>query len=194
MAVWSLVLSAVPVPVLWLVSVGLGVGVLVRSRDGRNHGKTLVLVGFSLIGAWLLVSAAIAAIVVAVEMQPDAQENVRGDVWIEDVRVGDCLADGLEEEVTLVKLVPCTERHQLETYAIFALPAGPFPGLDDVDRLAEGGCTKRFEEFVGVSYDDSELDFQFVTPVEEIWDDDRSVVCFLDTGEMTSGSQKNAQR
>jgi hypothetical protein len=194
MAVWSLVLSAIPVPVLWLVSVGLGVAVFVRSKDGRDHGKTFVAVGFSLIGAWLLVFAAIAAFAVLVEMQPEQQENVRGDVWIEDVRIGDCLARDLDEEVTLVKLVPCAERHRLETYAIFDLPAGPFPGLDDVDRLAEGGCTQRFEEFVGLSYDDSEFDYQSVTPIEEIWEDDRAVVCLIDTGDMTTGSLENAQR
>lgn len=196
MAIWSLVLSAMPVPPLWLVSVGLGIAVLVRSKDGRNHGKTLVIVGFGLIAAWLVVFAAIAAIAIAFEMQSEQDDApaVRGDVFIEDVRVGDCTAGDLEAEVTLVELVSCDSRHRLETYAIFDLPAGPFPGQRDVDRLGEGGCSKRFDEYVGLSYEESSLDFQYVTPVEDIWADDRAVVCFLDTGGTTTGSLENSAR
>jgi hypothetical protein len=198
MAIWSLVLSAIPLPLLWPVAIGLGIAVLVRSKDGRNHGKTLVFVGFSIIGAWLVVVAGLVALGFLVEMaetnRSTGSGTVRGDVWIEDVRVGDCLADELENEVTLVELVSCNSSHRLETYAVFELPAGVFPGQDDVDRLSEGGCAKRFENFVGLPYDDSELEFQFVTPVEDSWADDRSVLCMVDTGGPTTGTLKGAHR
>lgn len=197
MAIWSLVLGAIPVPPGWLVSIGLGIAVLVRSRDGRNHGKTMVIVGFSLIAGWIVVIAAGTVIALAFESQlrPDRPADATGKVHIEDVRVGDCLARDLEDdEITFVELVPCTSSHRLETFAIFNLPKGSFPGYKDVDRLGGDGCESRFEKFVGVPYDDSDIYFQYVTPLKEGWYFDRSVVCFLDTDGMTSGSLKNAKR
>jgi hypothetical protein len=193
MAIWSLVLGALPVPPAWLVSVGLGVAVLRRSKDGRNHGKTHVLIGFSLIAAWIGTAVAVIAIVYAITMQMDQDQpaQAEGDVYIEDVRVGDCTAQDLPKEVDLVDLVPCKSSHRLEVYAIFDLPAGPFPGDDRVDQLGSEGCTNRFKDYVGMSYDDSDMDFEYVTPIEEMWADDRSVLCLLDTGGMVTGSQKN---
>ena len=195
MATWSLVLGAIPLPVGWLVSLGLGIAVLVRSRDGQNHGKGLVFIGFSLIATWIVLTAAVIAVAIAYESNafPDRPADARGDVHIDDIRVGDCLARDLESEVTIVELAPCNARHRLETYAIFDLPAGPFPGQDDVDRWSEEGCTERFENFIGLPYDDSLISLQYVTPVKEIWNDDRSVLCFADDG-MTTGTLKAARR
>jgi hypothetical protein len=199
MAIWSLVMSVLPVPVLWPVSIGLGIAVLVRSRNGRDRGKTLVVVGFSAIAGWLFLFAVIIAGAVTLEMQlsepeRNSQGETEGEVWIDRVRVGDCTADDLPGgEIDLVDLVPCDGPHRLEAYAVFDLPAGPFPGQKDVDRLSEGGCTSRFEDFVGIPWDDSEHDFQFVTPIKEIWEDDRAVICFADPGGTIRGTLKNVR-
>jgi hypothetical protein len=196
MAVWSLVMSALPVPVLWPVSIGLGIAVLVRSGKGRDHGKTLVVVGFSAIAGWLFLGAVITAGVVSLQMQPEsftAPGEARGEVYIEDIQVGDCTADDLpEEDVYLVELVPCNGPHRLEAYANFELAAGPFPGQKNVDRLGEGGCSSRFQRFIGLPYEESEHDFFFVAPIKETWYD-RSVICFADPGGTIRGTLKNVR-
>jgi hypothetical protein len=196
MATWALVLGAIPLPVGWLVSIGLGIAVLVRSKDGRNHGKTLVIIGFSLIAIWIVLTAAVIGVAIAYESQafPDRPEDGTGEVLIEDVRVGDCLARDLTDEVTYVELTSCNASHRLEAYAVFDLPDGPFPGQGDVDRWSDTGCTERFENFIGLPYDESEIGLQYVTPVKDIWDYDRSVVCFADTDGMTTGTLKAARR
>jgi hypothetical protein len=198
MAVWSLAMSALPVPVLWPVSIGLGIAVLVRSRKGPDRGKALVAVGFSAIAGWLFLFAVITAGVVTLQMQPedrfDAQGEAQGEVDIEDIQVGDCAAKDLpDEDVDLVELVPCDGPHRLEAFANFDLPAGPFPGDKDVDRLSWGGCKSRFERFVGLPYDDSQHDISYVVPIEDIWEYDRAVVCFVDPGGVTRGSLENAR-
>lgn len=96
MAVWSLVMAALPLPPLWPVSSGLGIAVLIRSQDDRNHA-----------------------------------------------------------------------------------------------RLGDGGCTSRFEDFIGIPHHDSEFDFQYLTPIEETWEDDRAVICLLDPGAKLAGTLKD---
>lgn len=196
MATWALVLGAIPLPIGWLVSLGLGIAVLVRSKDGRNHGKTMVIVGFSLIAGWIVLIAAVIGIAIAIESQafPDRPEDGTGEVLIEDVRTGDCLARDLTDEVTYVELTSCNASHRLEAYAVFDLPDGPFPGQSDVDRRSDEGCTERFENFIGLPFDESEIGLQYVTPVKDVWDYDRSVVCFADTEGMTTGTLKAARR
>ena len=42
-------------------------------------------------------------------------------------------------------------------------------------------CVAEFESYVGATYEESALDFSFLTPTQETWDDldDRTVGCFL---------------
>jgi hypothetical protein len=186
MATWSLVLAILPAGILWAVSIGLGVVVLGRSKDGQDHGKTRVLVGFGVIGLWL-----VAIIVVAVVFQlrsadrdPSGAVQGGGDVLIGDLRQGDCLVDDIGDDVPriTVEVVPCDQPHFLEAYDDFDLPKGSWPGQAEVDRRAEGGCVKRFEAFVGENYDESDLDMIYVRPYEEGWSVDRTVTCLVTTG------------
>lgn len=90
--------------------------------------------------------------------------------------------------------MPCDSPHQLEAYATFTLPDGAFPGQDDVDRLSEGGCVKRFEDYIDMSYDESEIEISFLRLFAEAWDFDRGVTCMLDAGSPTTGTLEGAQR
>jgi hypothetical protein len=102
-----------------------------------------------------------------------------------DVVVGDCFDDPYGDtdewvEVDEVRLVPCDQPHDLEAFHRFELPDGDFPGDDDMDRAVDEECIPAFEEFVGRSYEDSELDLAFLTPTADSWTDgDREVVCSL---------------
>lgn len=199
MAIWALVLACLPVPILWLVSIPLGLTVLGRSKDGVDHGKKLVIGSFVAIVCWaLLIAAAFAAGVNTTPAERDSAGDLasRGDVRVEEIQVGDCLENDLGEDVALstVEVLPCDEAHQLEAYANFMLPEGSWPGQDEIDRLSEGGCVKRFGTFVGMDFNESELEMVYLRPYEEGWAVDRGVTCFISTGSQTTGTLRLAER
>jgi Septum formation len=87
--------------------------------------------------------------------------------------VGSCLDENGEP-------VDCASPHDSELYALVDLPDGPWPGQKEVDAASEQPCLDQFAGYVGVSYDDSALDFGYVTPDEESWGaGDRQVWCIV---------------
>ncbi|SHI77099.1 Septum formation [Nocardiopsis flavescens] len=119
------------------------------------------------------------------------------------LEVGDCFT-GTEmeaslsgEEVSEVPTVDCAEEHDSEVYHIEVLPEGDYPGAESLNTSAEEVCQTKFEEFVGISYAESEIYLSYLTPIEEGWNsfDDREIVCYLVTdGETVTGSLAGAAR
>ncbi|WP_332643674.1 septum formation family protein [Aeromicrobium sp.] len=119
----------------------------------------------------------------------------QGKVDVTDLKAGDCVVENLVEgEFTRVEVAPCAKAHFFEAYATFKLPAGDFPGDEKVDQLAGDGCYERFEDFVGVSYDDSELEMTYMSPIGDTWSMDRGVACLVTEEAATKGSLKAANR
>lgn len=115
-----------------------------------------------------------------------------------DMRVGDCFNDDGGEEVTEVPAVPCGEPHHNEVYFVFDLPNGDYPGDDAVLDAADERCIAEFEEFVGVAWENSTLEYFPMTPTKGSWErgKDRMIVCSVWDPEvdMTSGSLRGAAR
>jgi hypothetical protein len=104
-----------------------------------------------------------------------------GEVPFSEIEVGMCVNDAdITESVWGLPVVDCAEPHDSEVYAIFELPAGEYPGDDEVIRLSDEGCFAAFADYVGVPYDQSVLYFQFYWPDKRGWAvDDRAVICTL---------------
>ena len=120
-----------------------------------------------------------------------------GDVDVFDLDVGDCLADFQDAtELDTIEASPCSEPHSDEIFASGSIPDGTFPGMEIVEATAQNLCIAQFDEFVGISYEDSVLDVGFLTPTEQSWNDgDRAVLCTVyDPAEEISGSLRGAQR
>ena len=100
-----------------------------------------------------------------------------------EVAEGACLAlPDLEGELSSLFEVSCVEDHNGQVAAVFDLSLeGDFPGQDAIVLEAQTGCVARFEDFIGLSYDDSIYFLQSFTPTEESWTDlgDRSVLCLI---------------
>jgi len=116
-----------------------------------------------------------------------------------DLGVGDCTNDDLTGEVADVETVDCDESHVAEVYAVFDLEGRDFPGDAETASQAEDGCNgPRFEDYVGIPYNQSTLYTTFLTPTEESWNDadDRTVICFAVTEDRspTTGSVEGADR
>ena len=138
----------------------------------------------------------------------DENGNIKSeqDVSVFEVKQGDCLDDStldaigteVSGEVEDVHAIPCDEAHTLEAYHVFDLDGDEFPGLVQVQELSEKGCIDAFQPFVGLSYDQSKLEFFYLYPQMLAWTelDDRSVVCLVGEpgGTSTTGSLEGVKR
>ncbi|MGR4011014.1 septum formation family protein [Leucobacter sp. 1207-22] len=113
------------------------------------------------------------------------------------IRVGDCTNDIASTEADVLPVVPCAEPHDNEVYHAFDLEDGEWPGEDAVMAAAEETCVAQFEQFVGVSYDASELDWWPMSPTQGSWEglNDREVYCLAyDPAGLVEGSLAGAGR
>ena len=180
-----------------IASVVLAIIVLVRSRDGRRHGKGMAITALIICVLWIV--GAVVAIIAVVNTQPERDSSGQvvdgGWVLVNSIRVGDCLLKepGASAQLT-VQVVPCGESHREEAYANFDLAGGEFPGQAEVDRLAEGGCYSRFTAYVGVPPEESELEVVYLRPLEDTWGADTGVTCLVSEGKPGIGSLKNSKQ
>lgn len=67
-------------------------------------------------------------------------------------------------------IVPCDQAHDNEVVLVTDHPAGsddPFPGFDAFDSFFEETCHPAFEEFLGVTGDDTALSGYYLSPADE---------------------------
>ena len=119
------------------------------------------------------------------------------DMTAEDLKVGECLNDAdLSGIVTSVPVVPCSEPHDSETYAEFELEDGPYPGKDEINAKGDVGCVEAFTAFVGIPFNESELEYSFYLPTESSWPQgDRRILCEVyDPKKQSTGTLEGAAR
>ncbi len=127
----------------------------------------------------------------------DAPPAPAGEVNYWELEVGMCLDDAnLPETFTSIPLIDCAEPHDSEVYEIETLADGPYPGDDEIFRLAEEICFDAFEPYVGISYDRSLYYFAYYWPEKNNWGaGDRDIVCVLfDENGQTEGSVRGSGR
>ena len=103
---------------------------------------------------------------------------------VEDLAVGDCLAEPSDELITKVETINCDEAHDYEVYAVVQLldpETAPYPGQDETYFTSIESCFPRFETYIGMAYADSLYDINTIYPTEESWDEDedREVICLV---------------
>jgi hypothetical protein len=107
--------------------------------------------------------------------------------WVADLEAGDCF-DQLDPDaanVEEVTLLPCTEPHENEVFAVLDLPAEGDVRYDEEQVVidSEQACIGAFEGYVGNPYDDSALRLFFIYPDRSAWTrGDRVVTCALYDG------------
>jgi hypothetical protein len=189
-ATWALGLALVPIPLANIVAIVQAVGVLRRSRDGRDHGRGQAIAALVIAPVWLVVVLAVLAVSVSGAADRDSSGAVvqSGDISVFDLKKGDCLVSAVPEDVDTrtVEVGPCSERHVAEVFAAFDLTDGPYPGRDQVLRLAEGGCARRYDESAAADGDLPETDLSYFYPARETWRTDKGVVCMVGTESTTA--------
>jgi hypothetical protein len=104
-----------------------------------------------------------------------------GESDVFTLKVGDCLNDGESaDEMTTVPVVPCDEPHDSELYAAATMEGDEYPGVDETIDFADEACLDEFEDFVGVSYEESIYGYGIIYPSEDSWaGGDREVLCSI---------------
>ena len=81
-------------------------------------------------------------------------------VNVDSAKVGDCIKDVNEmaDEVSKLDLVPCSEPHNGEVYAV----------VDDsrmtIDSVAQNYCIEQFADYVGHDWSLSDLEINYIQP------------------------------
>ncbi|HEX6871244.1 MAG TPA: DUF4190 domain-containing protein [Micromonosporaceae bacterium] len=173
-----------------LFAVLFGVMALVQVRKRPQKGRGLAIAGLSAAGVWLLVIAGAIALGVASGADRNGSGEIVGSgrVTVDSLRPGDCISGVKEGMVRSMTAVPCAEPHDGEVFALFDLAAGTFPGEVEVARLAEEGCTDRFDAYAADGGDYEELGLYYLTPTRTDWLTDRSVLCIASYSAPITGS------
>ncbi|MFJ6651678.1 septum formation family protein [Microbacterium sp. NPDC091313] len=112
------------------------------------------------------------------------------------LQVGECLDDVASGIVSSDNLVDCALPHTYEVFADVSVPDGAYPGDDEIGAYAQQECDPAFAAYVGLSYEESTLDYSYVGPSSDTWDQgDRQIACLLtDPAGETTGSLQGAAR
>ncbi|HUR52473.1 MAG TPA: septum formation family protein [Mycobacteriales bacterium] len=184
LAVAALVTAVIALVPLALV---LSIAALVRMKNREQRGTGLVLGALSVAAGW----SALVALFLVVGVLGGYDPHSRGRLAVlPATKVGTCLDAGLRA------VEDCSVTHDLEVFFSPTLPNPVWPGTSDVGYAADSLCEEAFKGYVGTSYQDSELDYEFYAPTEAEWGDGKhQVVCVITpAGDSLVGSVKGSGR
>lgn len=110
-------------------------------------------------------------------------EVTKAGPWsVFDLRPGDCLAppaDAVGAAATIA-VVPCADAHTQEVFSTVKHPADAFPGVDTLQRYADGQCAAELGTALGLSSADGWF-VSYLLPSFDSWNkqQDRSITCVL---------------
>lgn len=104
-----------------------------------------------------------------------------GRVYWEDLEPGMCIDTRKLDSDYDYWVVPCKAKHDREVVKTTTLPGtNTWPGDRAVAKLADSTCRAAFKKYVGISYNKSDLQVDFITTVKEDWQDGfRTAVCLV---------------
>lgn len=177
------IVACIPqIPLIGWLLLGAGfvlslVSLFLRARKWAGIAGLAV----SVLGA--LLAAVLSFVLVGSFSASGSADDVPGSevIYASDLEVGDCLPEGLDgEEFFEVTIVPCDGPHIDEIYYEFDLPDGEFPGEEALADAAIRECEPEFEDFADIAYEESELDYWWLTPTETSWaGGDRTMQCLI---------------
>lgn len=172
-------IAALILGILGILGLVLGIIALRRIQRTGARGRGMAIAGIALSCFWILIFAigAADAIFGSAKRSPGGVVRVAGDVALSDLRVGDCVSSLPTGTVVTVRVIPCSDSHAGEVYDIASLPAGPYPGDDQVRRLSVGECQAALARYVSAPPGAAGYDITYVRPLETSWSSDRGVIC-----------------
>lgn len=108
------------------------------------------------------------------------------------LRPGQCVNTG--SDALKPTVLSCARPHDAEVFAVFTLPAAPWPGASAVRADADNGCAGQLGSYIDPQLATAGLAQEFVYPNRDAWQaDQRTVVCEVSAteGQLTGSVRAN---
>ena len=148
-----------------------------EAEEGSRDVRPLAVVGI-ILGVIALVGVAAGVLVVVTHgFRPKTVVTVTyRPAAVFGLRSGQCVNTG--SDALKPTVVSCARPHDAEVFAVFTLPAAPWPGTSAVRVDADNGCASRFGSYVNPQLATAGLAQEFVYPNRDAWQaGQRTVVC-----------------
>jgi hypothetical protein len=183
------------IPSILALVFGLIAGSQIKRSEGRLTGKGMATTGIVLGIVGLLLGIGFYALAAT-----GSFDEVTTGSLASDLHGGDCVKVPEQGVVFRLHTQDCAVAHEGEVYLVGELNnvgSGPYPGTADVQETVGRLCASAFESYIGVAYNDSDLDFTFVYPAKSNWNrGDGGYVCIVvdPTGGALTGSVAGSKR
>jgi len=163
------------------------------TEEVRRDVRPLAVVGI-ILGIIALVGVAAGVLVVVTHgFRPKTVVTVTyRPAAVFGLRPGQCVNTG--SDALKPTVVSCAHPHDAEVFAVFTLPAAPWPGASAVRMDAGNGCASRFGGYVDPQLATAGLAQEFVYPNRDAWQaGQRTVVCEVSAadGRLTGSVRAN---
>ena len=147
------------------------------AEEVRRDVRPLAVVGI-ILGIIALVGVAAGVLVVVTHgFRPRTVVTVTyRPAAVFGLRPGQCVNTG--SDALKPTVVSCARPHDAEVFAVFTLPAAPWPGSSAVRADADNGCASRLGSYIDPQLATAGLAQEFVYPNRDAWQaNQRTVVC-----------------
>jgi hypothetical protein len=148
-----------------------------EAEEGSRDVSPLAVVGI-ILGVIALVGVAAGVLAVVTHgFRPKTVVTVTyRPAAVFGLRPGQCVNTG--SDALKPTVLSCARPHDAEVFAVFTLPAAPWPGTSAVRMDAEDGCASRFGSYIDPQLATAGLAQEFVYPNRDAWQaGQRTVVC-----------------
>lgn len=163
------------------------------AEESRRDVRPLAVVGI-ILGVIALVGVAAGVLVVVTHgFRPRTVVTVTyRPAAVFGLRPGQCVNTG--SDALKPTVVSCARPHDAEVFAVFTLPAAPWPGASAVRTDAGNGCASRLDSYINPQLATAGLAQEFVYPNRDAWQaNQRTVVCEVSAteGRLTGSVRAN---
>jgi len=147
------------------------------AEEVRRDVRPLAVVGI-ILGIIALVGVAAGVLVVVTHgFRPRTVVTVTyRPAAVFGLRPGQCVNTG--SNALKPTVLSCARPHDAEVFAVFTLPAAPWPGASAVRADADNGCASRLGSYIDPQLATAGLAQEFVYPNRDAWQaNQRTVVC-----------------
>jgi len=153
------------------------------AEEVRRDVRPLAVVGI-ILGIIALVGVAAGVLVVVTHgFRPRTVVTVTyRPAAVFGLRPGQCVNTG--SDALKPTVLSCARPHDAEVFAVFTLPAAPWPGASAVRADADNGCASRLGSYIDPQLATAGLAQEFVYPNRDAWQaNQRTVVCEVSAAE-----------
>jgi hypothetical protein len=163
------------------------------AEEARRDVRPLAVVGI-ILGVIALVGVAAGVLVVVTHgFRPRTVVTVTyRPAAVFGLRPGQCVNTG--SDALKPTVLSCARPHDAEVFAVFTLPAAPWPGTSAVRMDADNGCASRLGSYIDPQLATAGLAQEFVYPNRDAWQaNQRTVVCEVSAteGRLTGSVRAN---